>query len=294
MRKRKTVSEIPFSRDMLPHSRKALWFDVVKLNYIPLISLGLIMFAFSLPMFFNMLVTDFYVAQLSAGVSDVSSEQWMQVQEQIALVRNTSALMDIPGLAVFAIGFAGQMRVIRQYAWGEVVSVFYDFKTGIKQNIKQTVCVAVAAGVLRFLCIYLNNLAELNNNVTAYYASSAFTVVLFLFLIPVGAYMPVCISVYGNTFSQNFLQSFFLYIKAPAKSLLALLCSGGILLFMLFPNMTVHIAVALLSTIGGPFLLLGWFLFVYHQLDIYVNKEKHPEIVGKGIYTEYGEEQHDY
>ena len=102
--------------------------------------------------------------------------------------------------------------------------------------------------------------------------------------------MLVCISVYGNTFSQNFLQSFFLYIKAPAKSILALLCSGGILLFMLYPNMVVHVAVALLCTIGEPFFLLGWFLFVYHQLDIYVNKEKHPEIVGKGIYTEDGEE----
>ena len=294
MRKKKSVSDIPFSKSMLPHNRKELWFDVVKLNYIQLISLGLIMFAFSLPVFFNMLVTDFYIAQLSTGVSEMPSEQWMKVQQQIALTQNTSALMDIPGLAVFTIGFAGLMRVIRQYAWGEVVSVFHDFATGIKQNIKQTVCVAVTAGVLRFLCIYLNNLAEINNNVTAYYASSAFTVVLFLFLIPVGAYMPVCISVYGNTFSQNFLQSFFLYIKAPAKSLLALLCSGGILLFMLFPNMTVHVAVALLSTIGGPFLLLGWFLFVYHQLDIYVNKEKHPEIVEKGIYTEYGEEQHDY
>ena len=290
MPKKNSVSEVPFSRDMLPRNRKELWFDVVKLNYIPLISLGLIMFAFSLPVFFNMLVTDFYIAQLSAGVSDVSSGQWVEVQKQIALVQNTSALMDILGLAVFAIGFAGQMRVIRQYAWGEVVSVFYDFKTGIKQNIKQTVCVAVAAGVLRFLCIYLNNLAEINNNVTAYYVSSAFAAVLFLFFIPVGAYMLVCISVYGNTFSQNFLQSFFLYIKAPAKSILALLCSGGILLFMLYPNMVVHVAVALLCTIGGPFFLLGWFLFVYHQLDIYVNKEKHPEIVGKGIYTEDGEE----
>ena len=275
---------------MLPRNRKELWFDVVKLNYIPLISLGLIMFAFSLPVFFNMLVTDFYIAQLSAGVSDVSSGQWVEVQKQIALVQNTSALMDILGLAVFAIGFAGQLRVIRQYAWGEVVSLFYDFTTGIRQNIKQTLGVAVAAGVLRFLCIYLNNLAEINNNVTAYYVSSAFAAVLFLFFIPVGAYMPVCISVYGNTFSQNFLQSFFLYIKAPAKSILALLCSGGILLFMLYPNMVVHVAIALLCTIGGPFFLLGWFLFVYHQLDIYVNKEKHPEIVGKGIYTEDGEE----
>ena len=290
MPKKNSVSEVPFSRDMLPRNRKELWFDVVKLNYIPLISLGLIMFAFSLPVFFNMLVTDFYIAQLSAGVSDVSSGQWVEVQKQIALVQNTSALMDILGLAVFAIGFAGQMRVIRQYAWGEVVSLFYDFTTGIRQNIKQTLGVAVAAGVLRFLCIYLNNLAEINNNVTAYYVSSAFAAVLFLFFIPVGAYMLVCISVYGNTFSQNFLQSFFLYIKAPAKSILALLCSGGILLFMLYPNMVVHVAVALLCTIGGPFFLLGWFLFVYHQLDIYVNKEKHPEIIGKGIYTEDGEE----
>ena len=290
MPKKNSVSEVPFSRDMLPRNRKELWFDVVKLNYIPLISLGLIMFAFSLPVFFNMLVTDFYIAQLSAGVSDVSSGQWVEVQKQIALVQNTSALMDILGLAVFAIGFAGQLRVIRQYAWGEVVSLFYDFTTGIRQNIKQTLGVAVAAGVLRFLCIYLNNLAEINNNVTAYYVSSAFAAVLFLFFIPVGAYMPVCISVYGNTFSQNFLQSFFLYIKAPAKSILALLCSGGILLFMLYPNMVVHVAIALLCTIGGPFFLLGWFLFVYHQLDIYVNKEKHPEIVGKGIYTEDGEE----
>ena len=63
-KKRKTASENPFSRDMLPHNRKQLWLDVVKLHYIELIILGLLLFVFALPLILNMLATDVYVATL--------------------------------------------------------------------------------------------------------------------------------------------------------------------------------------------------------------------------------------
>lgn len=280
MFKRKDVSEIPYSMDMLPRNRKEMWFDVAKLHYTELILLGLIMFVFFLPLILNTMVTDIYTTQLS------ENEQWTTMRENLILVKNTSAIINIPALVIASIGVSGLTRIIRQYAWGEVVSLSYDFVTGIKQNGKQTALLAFVSGVVYALCIYLYNLAEMNENVTLYYASSAFIAIAIFFLLPIGAYMLVCISVYGNTFAQNFIQSFFIYIKALWKTLLALLLCGGILFLNLIPSMVVHFTIACIFILGSSFILLGWFLFVYNRLDEFVNKEKHPEIVNKGLYSE--------
>ena len=68
MFKRKYVSETPFRPDMLPHNRKEMWVDVVKLHYVELILLGLIMFVFCLPMILNIILADVYTFQSQFAV----------------------------------------------------------------------------------------------------------------------------------------------------------------------------------------------------------------------------------
>ena len=54
-KKRKTAAENPFRRDMLPHNRRQLWKDTVKLQYLPLLIQGMVLFIFAIPLTLNLL-----------------------------------------------------------------------------------------------------------------------------------------------------------------------------------------------------------------------------------------------
>ena len=278
-KKRKTVAENPFRMDMLPHDRKALWLDVVKLHYLELVVMGLTLFVFALPLLLNMLATNGYIA----GVSEA---QYGAMVEMVSVSQVTSALVNIPLLAIFAVGLSGVLRVCRQYAWGEVVTVSRDFALGIKQNWKQTVALLAVFGTVYASCVYADVLAAMNPLSKMQYVASAWTMIAVVFLLPIGAYMLVCLAVYNNTFWQNFTQGFALLMKVPFRTLGGVACFGGLFALFLIPNTSVHFALAVILLLGAPFLLLGWFLFSYNQLDKFVNAQKHPQLVNKGLYLE--------
>lgn len=288
-KKSKFTAKTAFTKSMLPHNRRELFFDVVKLHYIELICLGLALFVFALPLIANVLVTDFYTAQLSGAVPDAEIPE--RILAEIVIVGNTSAFIAIPLMTILFVGVAGLLRVIRQYAWGEVVFLYRDFTIGIKQNVKQTALLGALVGVIIAGCTYLQNVADWNNDTSAYYFSSAAGAIALLFLAPIGCYMLVCISIYGNSFAQNFQQCIALYMKAPIKSILMMVLCWGVFLLLTIPNTVVRFGALICGILCSPFLLLGWYLFVYDQLDRYVNMEKHPSIVNKGIYVINKEEE---
>ncbi len=286
MLKRKSKTQkAAFTRAMLPATRKEVFFDVLKLHYVELISLGLILFAFALPLIANLLVSDLYSAQLSSSLEHTQLQaEIKQLVRESALVRITTALVSIPLLTLLFVGVSGVLRVVRQYAWEENVFLFRDFILGIRQNGKQTALLGAAGGCVAALYVYLQSMAELNASPQQYYMASALGTVGFLFLLPIAAYMLVCISLYGNTFLQNFAQAFVLYMKAPVKTVTAVFCCFGMPVFWVIPNTTLHFALMIVFATALPTVLLGWYLFSYDQLDKYVHAEKHPDLVGKGLY----------
>ena len=277
-KKRKTAAENPFTRNMLPHTRRALWADVVKLNYLQLVIMGFALFVFAVPLVMNMLATDAYIATLQGQGNAVLTE--------VAVAQVTSSFVSIPLLAILAVGLSGLLRICRQYAWGDVVSLGHDFWLGIKQNIGQTVALMICTGAVYALCVYVDSLAAFNPQSNMHYVTAACSVIATVFLMPIGAYMIVCVAVYNNSFWQNFIQAFFLYMKAPIKTLLGVLCFGGVFALYLIPNTVLRFALTVVLLLGMPFLLLGWFLFTYNQLDKFVNRDKHPQLVNKGLYLE--------
>jgi hypothetical protein len=286
-KKKPTASKQPFTKAMLPHCRRELFFDVLKMHYIELISIGLVLFGFALPLIANVLITDMYTAQLSGSVNSPAADADVaQIASELASIRITSSLISIPLIALLFVGLAGAARIIRQYAWGEIVFPFRDFTKGIKQNIKQMLVLGTILGCVLAINSYAQNISEFNGNQQGMYVASAIGAVSVLFLLPIGAYMMVCISIYGNTFGQNFIQGYALFLKAPFKTLGMLLACFGVYGLWLIPNTGVHFWLMILGSIGMPILLLIWYLFVYNQLDQYVNAEKHPELVNKGIFSD--------
>ena len=277
-KKRKTAAENPFRRDMLPHNRRQLWKDTVKLQYLPLLIQGMVLFIFAIPLTLNLLIADIYIAGLTGDVQTVLAEA--------ATVQLGAAAVSIALLAVLGVGLAGLLRICRQYAWGEVVTPTHDFVVGIKQNVKQTLGFMILAGLVYTSCVYADILLNTNPDSVMQYVSAAWTTVVLLFFLPIGAYMLVCIAVYNNTMWQNFIQGFVLYMKAPLKTLGSLFCCFGIGFLYIIPSTAFRFVLTIIFMVGMPFMLLGWFLCAYNRLDRFVNCDKHPHLVNKGLYQE--------
>lgn len=273
-----------FQKAMLPQNRKQVFWDVVKLHWGKLFLLGLLAFAFSLPLHITALTQDFFALKLlSAG----TSEELGQAVLQWISNSNTTALIEIPCLAVFAIGFAGLIRVVRQFAWEDNMFFRYDFVTGIRQNTAQMILLAVFVGFGRFVSNYILNLSLLITEGVVYsYLGIIPTVVLSILCIPAVAYATVCIAVYGNSFRQNIRIGFMLYARHPWKTLLAAVCGLLIFAFQCIPNFYTIVFGRVISSVLVPFIMLGWVLFTFDALDEHINPQFHPELIGKGTFPE--------
>lgn len=287
--KPKTASK-DFQRSMLPHNRREVFADVVKLHWGKLFLLGLLALAFSLPLHIVAVMQDFYTMQLPV---ETAGDDLGQIILQWISNSNTTALIEILCLMFFAIGLAGMIRVIRQLAWEENMYFRYDFITGIKQNMTQMVLLALITGVVRFICNYILNLSMLITSGEVYsYLGIIPSVLLSVVCIPPAAYAVVCIAVYGNSFRQNIKIGFILYAHHTWKTLLAVICGLMIFIPQYIPTFYTIVIGRLVSSICIPFIMLGWVLFTFNGLDEKINPRFHPELIGKGVFPEMDETSH--
>lgn len=266
---------------MLPHDRKQAFWDVMKLQGWKLVKLGLLLLLFALPI---------HLLALSEPILIVQLQGQSLTQQEVAVMamqlRNLRSLINIPLLMIFSVGFAGACHVVRQLAWGEPVAFGYDFKKGIRQNWKQMLILAAVVGVVQWLCVYCTGLSSADDGSFASYMVYLPMVAAVLLGIPIGAYMTACIPVYTNTFGQNIRLGLVLFLKAPAKTLGALACTGLVFISFVAPYFYLNLVGRLLVSVLIPVLMLAWFLYSYNKLDKYVNPRFFPELVGRGIVTD--------
>lgn len=276
-------AEKDFTPDMLPTTRKGVFKDVVRLHFWSLIKLGLLILLFSAPIHLLAGIEQIYIAYLHESIGTATAEAAAQVTYQTIFVSNLRAALNIPLLMLFSVGFSGIMRIIRQYAWEENVVFGHDFATGVKQNFKQTLLLSFIVGLYNFICVFISNLSYTADNVVITYA--VYIPMAFGFLLmPVAAFMTVCIPVYSNTFTQNARVSLALYLKTVLKSVLAVLCAGALFITFLIPNFYACFFGRLIASVSAPFCMLGFYLYALQQLDRYVNAGRFDELVSKGLY----------
>lgn len=271
-----------YTRAMLPHTRKEVFFDVVKLHFRELLLCGVIVLVFSLPMHLLTLLEDGYVSTINAQLPENPTEEQLRAAyDSVRAFGNFKAIVDAVLLLIFSIGFSGLMRVIRQYAWGENVFFTTDFFKGIRQNIKQTLLLALIIGILYAVCVLYYNAAPQDPGAVSY--MFLIPVGLFILLvIPIAAYMTVCIPVYTNSFGQNAFMGLYLFVKSPLKTYGALIACGAVFISYLFSSVYAHLLGRLFCSFAAPFVMLAWYLFAYNRLDRFVNEKEHPELVGRG------------
>lgn len=291
--KRYKIAKQDYDASMLPQTRKAVFFDVFKLQWRKLLILGGILVLFSLPMIVLNLLRDGYAIGLYYGTEGASEEAMQQANFQLLSMEVLKNLIQIIPFMIYGVGLSGVMRVLRQFAWGENVYIPTDFGRGVKDNLRSMLGLSFLAGGLLALCHFLYFLAISYQTDTMWMVCIIPMAFSALFVLPVFAISLVMIPVYNNSLWQIFKMAFLVYVKGFGKVLLGVVLTVLLRVLGMLPSTFFHFVFGLLASVAAPTVLLGWTLFCYNRFDKDINPILCPELIGRGLYipTEEGSEE---
>ena len=264
-----------FEPSGLPTKRWQQFGDIVKIRWQTLLFMGLILFAFSLPLLLVIVAKDFRALSIQQNASDETARQ-----SQLFLNQAFFGLLYFPAVFLVFFALSGLNRIYRNLIWGEGVYFWVDFKIGVKQNLIQY----TALSLLLTLAYYLSV-------VTAYVVAIPFLfllplALLLVFFFPVGLIHMELISVYKNNFFKGIMNAFRLLTHEPLRyyGIYALLLLPLVALHLLeWPFLAKYIVFAVSFLFYMPFALLAWALMNQYAFDKYINHEIHPELYKKGL-----------
>ena len=270
-------SSTDFKASNLPHNRKEVFFDTLKVRFLLYVKIGFILFLFLLPflavnLYGKLVVTSYLEAN---GITDETVAYASRIKMIISLIY-------IPTLMFFSIGLAGSMKVLRQLIWGEGVMFKDDFKSGIKQNYQQFLTTFFIFGLIYFLDIYISTL-KLEYEFIVYIPYG----VTFVFIIPVLMYVLTQSILYSNKYTSYLKNGTYFFIKTVPVSLLYTL----VLLILVYPINTSYIPslwlqysiVSVIIILLLPMFISAKILYDFRIYDKYINSKDYPEYVDKGI-----------
>ncbi len=280
--KRRMHATSDYAEAMLPHNRRGVFFDVLKLHWKEFLLYGLLCFVFCLPMHLVAVAEEMMSSIISLGTE--SSNATGEISFTIHEIRRISAAVKIPCFMLIAVPIAGFSRVIRQFSWMENVHFKTEFIRGIRENIKQTLGLSVIVGIFNFIAVFACYSAfELEDMILSVFLWLP-AVFLLIVILPIGAYMTVSISLYNDNFIGHIKTSLLLYLSAPFKTILAVICGAIVFAVQFLPYYICMFAGRIISSLLIPIIFLGWYLFALNQADKFINEEKFPEYVGKGLF----------
>lgn len=279
---RNKMSKTEYTIDMMPHTRRAVFFDVLKLQYKSLLLIGVLFLAAAVPLIAAYVFEQVYSSIMLDQVT-VGSTEYASVLGRISLLSEIVAFVKIPLYCLFAIVLAGGMRMIRQYAYEECVHFSTDLMSGIKQNTKQTVILMLLASLLWAISYFAYGLRHISDGMMGIITVLPVCLFLVIFL-PIAMIMAVLIPIYNNGFLKNFKLAVYIFAKEPFKIILACICCLSIFAVSFIPNFYTGVLGRVLGVVLLPFGMLGFYLFMFNVLDKHINNIYYPEIVGKGTF----------
>lgn len=271
------VAKTDFSEQNLPHNRKEVFFDCVKLYWQKLLLLGLIMLACAVPLLTVSAVCDTVQQGLSRQLEDGVIDK-VAYNGQTAWLRFAEALIDIPCYVIVCIGLSGAARIIRQMIWAEPLFFANDFADGIKKN-WLTFC--LCGFLVSLLNVYLAFAESFGGGLPAYLPLGVVTIVV----LPTALWMMAASSVYNIGIGKNITNSFVLYIKTPFVTWLFVALFASVAIPGLIGFVALRcIFLAVFIVVLLPALVMLWQLVCYAYFDKFINKQAYPEIVDKGIW----------
>ncbi len=275
-----------FSPSMLPTTRKEVFFDVLKIHWGKFLVYGALVLLFSLPIHAIALLEDSNIIQITEAMQEASAEQIQAGYSMIAALQVLFALAKVPFLIFLALFLAGLARVIRQYAWGENVAFWSDFFEGIKTNSLSFTALFILGGLINAGTVYCTGRAGIASSFFEQMLLNLPLMAFIILLVPIFAYATVILTIYKTNIVKATFTALTLYIKAPFKTLLALILCAIPFVAHIIPILICHLLGRLICCFLVPLVFLGWYLFCLDKLDKFVNEKNYPSLVGKGLYKQ--------
>ncbi len=276
---RLVTADSPGGPRKLPANRRGVFFDVMANHWRAFFCYGLLFLVFAIPM--HALAVGEEILVRLAYAQDLP-----QLQLTVHGIQRLFAALKILGFLILAVPVAGFARVVRQYAWMQCVDFWPEFMQGVSENIRQTLLLALLAGLLQFAAAFGYYTALDAQNP----ASAVFLLIPLGFLmlvgVPVGGYMAFSISMYSDSFLGHLRTGLLLFTELPGKSLVAAGCCMGVFAVQFIPYLLCMFFGRILSSLLVPVLFLGWYLFALNQADRLIHADRFPEYVGKGLAKE--------
>ena len=266
----------------LPINRKQLFKDILKNRYRLLISTGMMLFLFILPLIAVSLWNDLTLASFYADVNNYVDGSLTESGQSLyrSLVFNFILFYDL-GFLLFSVGLAGVSRIFRQLCWGEGVQFFDSFKQGLKQNLVRFLALSFIFDIMiTAICLLL-------------FVTDAFWAVILVTAVSAFALLPIVLFCYGysviyaNPFLKAFSNSALLAVKHyPTALCFSITCILPLLIEFLPYGLAIvkTILFFIYAIFLLPLLLLVGGLVLNSIFDKEINMENHKEIYHKGLF----------
>ena len=273
MARKSMYSKNSFSKEQLPSNRREVFFDVFKLHYFSFVKIGLILFAFAIPLFVVNFIKDYsFIIAYETGNSNTTMLVTCIGIEAVCII-----LMAIP--------ISGLGKIYHEYAWLEPVFFADDFKKGISENIKPTLISVIMIAILNAIF-----------NLVFYFTSSGWVIAIpfgfnIAVLYPIIMHTLYTSFIYTNKYWDNFKLGCFFYFRHLPTTLLSIILICAFKVYDLFQFkhiygiLTKNLVFLVIIIFVMPFIFLGVQLNEMRIFDKHINSLRFPHLVNKGLYV---------
>ncbi len=292
-----------YARASLPSNRWELFWDIFKGRFWKLVIVNLLILLFFIPLFVLFFFRSNAVMNLGAaypfsspfGTGYQAPASLVGYAENIVFTVDSMIYLFMPvALMIAMVGVAGGAYVIRNMVWTEGIFVANDFWRGIRQNIKQLLCVGIFYSIVFYLTTLSIDLADqsISLGVGASWVFVVSKILSYGFL----AFFSIT-TLHMITMSVTYELKFFQLLKNSFLFTIALLPQNiffiflGVLPFLLctFGGIFLSIGVILVLLFGFSLFLLVWTDFCQWAYDKFINDRVEGAKKNRGIYEKVKE-----
>ena len=273
----------------LPVNRQKQYGFVYRTNFMTLLKCSLLLFAFELPIFAQLILLLIYTGPIVVNSSLSSAEKFVSLLNLVKVI----ALFTPLSLPILSIGMLGVSYVYKKIIYNDGFLLFRDFKSGIKEG-KQGILLSFLLSVLMTMLV-IGTLS-----LYSFLSLTGFFVLCFVMLLLL--FLSFILLQYQNLFSLYYYQNLFGNIKDSFLFTFHSLFSSFGILFLEIGVFVILYSIDWFSLSRLTFLtLIGMILQIFFfsvngmlifqlnavsKFDKLTNIKDYPEMYQKGLYHE--------
>ena len=273
----------------LPVNRQKQYGFVYRTNFMTLLKCSLLLFAFELPIFAQLILLLIYTGPIVVNSSLSSAEKFVSLLNLVKVI----ALFTPLSLPILSIGMLGVSYVYKKIIYNDGFLLFRDFKSGIKEG-KQGILLSFLLSVLMTMLV-IGTLS-----LYSFLSLTGFFVLCFVMLLLL--FLSFILLQYQNLFSLYYYQNLFGNIKDSFLFTFHSLFSSFGILFLEIGVFVILYSIDWFSLSRLTFLtLIGMILQIFFfsvngmlifqlnavsKFDKLINIKDYPEMYQKGLYHE--------